>query len=147
MRWLIPPYLWVACLLAVGVVAWAAPEGGLFAPPWRWLGVPLVAGGLWLLLTASSVFKKRETNIHTFKDPDVLVTEGAFAYSRNPMYLGFLLVLAGAGVLASTAWALFPAVVFFLAAQFWYIPFEERSALARFGDSYLSYRQRVRRWL
>jgi protein-S-isoprenylcysteine O-methyltransferase Ste14 len=49
--------------------------------------------------------------------------------------------------MANALSALAPVALFFLVANFWYVPFEERAARAQFGDAYDAYRKRVRRWL
>ncbi|WP_416384449.1 methyltransferase family protein [Roseibium aggregatum] len=85
--------------------------------------------------------------MHTFRQPTRLVTSGIYALSRNPMYLGFLLMLLGVAVCTNEALNVLFAIVFFLVAQFWYIPIEERNAERTFGQPYLDYRKNVRRWL
>jgi protein-S-isoprenylcysteine O-methyltransferase Ste14 len=130
--------------MASGVVV---PVAGLGLGDLRWIGLLPAAAGLYLLKTASGAFHRVETNIHTFRDPDVLVIEGLFGLSRNPMYLGFTLLLLGAALIADAVTALLPVAAFFLAAHLWYIPFEEKAAERRFGDAYRAYRSRVRRWL
>ncbi|MDZ7668179.1 MAG: methyltransferase [Gammaproteobacteria bacterium] len=104
MRHLLPPLLFVVCLLAgvTGHLLW--PEGAWLTAPYTLLGLIPAGLGIWLLIRANALFTRAGTNIHTFRDPDVLVTEGVFRISRNPMYLGFLVLLAGAAVgLGSTA--------------------------------------------
>lgn len=144
---LIPPILAALLLLAL----WAL--GTLVAPgqtirsgaqlPWD---VPLILG-LALLIWARLHFSRHRAEIHTFKAPQDLVTDGPFRFSRNPMYLAFtLLVLAGAlGV--NSWWALIAPLLFWLAAALWYIPHEERVLKALFGADYDTYAKRVRRWI
>lgn len=143
----IPPYLFALCLLAIIAAGVFVPVAALGLDAFRWAGLLPAAAGLYLLKAASGAFRQVKTNIHTFRDPDVLVTDGTFAFTRNPMYLGFTLVLLGAALIADAVTALAPVAVFFLAAHLWYIPFEERAAEKRFGESYLAYKDRVRRWL
>ena len=64
------------------------------------------------------------TSINTFKNPDVLVTGGVFAISRNPMYPGFVLVLLGAAVIIDNAATLAMAALVFVASDLRYIRFE-----------------------
>jgi protein-S-isoprenylcysteine O-methyltransferase Ste14 len=147
MKWLLPPLLWAVCLVATVALGVLAPLAAIMPAPYQWFGVAPVLFGAWLLASASGRFHRVKTNINTFRDPNVLVTDGPFAITRNPMYLGFALVLLGAALIANAWSALAPALVFFLVANAWYIPFEERAASAQFGDAYVSYRQRVRRWV
>ncbi|MCG8527956.1 MAG: isoprenylcysteine carboxylmethyltransferase family protein, partial [Opitutales bacterium] len=79
--------------------------------------------------------------------PDILVTEGPFKFTRNPIYLGFLLVLVGFAWCFGVISVWVGPLIFLLLANFWYIPFEEKRMLKKFGESYVEYRQKVRRWL
>lgn len=87
------------------------------------------------------------TNIKTFDSPNTRVTNGWFRFSRNPMYLGFTLLLAGAAAVAGCAYAFAPPMVFVIVAARIYIPFEERAMVTTFGDAYGSYCRKVRRWI
>ena len=147
MQRLLPPMLFLPLLVVSIVVGLLAPVAGPL--PWvvRLLGIPVVAAGLVLNLGGAGLFGRVDTNIRTFDDPGLLVTEGPFRFSRNPMYLGFTLVLGGVALLVGTATAWAGAVVFFGAAHRWYIPFEERRMVATFGTAYDDYRRRVPRWV
>lgn len=96
---------------------------------------------------ARTSFKKLGTNLNTFRDPDILTTDGLFRFSRNPMYLGFLIILAGACVVLGSASPLLALLGFILLTNYWYIPIEERAMLRQFGENYLNYQNKVRRWL
>lgn len=147
MQRLLPPVLFLICLLlALGLHLWW-PVGRWLPAPYNLAGLLLVPVGLWLLISGSGRFGKARTNIHTFRDPDVLVTDGPFRISRNPMYLGFAAVLLGSALALGTVTPLIACALFLLAADRWYIPFEERACEARFGEAYRSYRARTRRWL
>ena len=91
-------------------------------------------------------FKQIATEINTFKQPNHLVDDGLFRYSRNPIYLGFTLSLFGLALLTANL-AAFDVVFFFLVVHFWYIPFEERIMEKEFGSDYINYKKQVRRWL
>jgi protein-S-isoprenylcysteine O-methyltransferase Ste14 len=143
----LPPLLVVICLAVMAILTLVAPGPRILAAPWTWLGAAVALLGLALAVSGAGLFRRLGTNIKTFDDPDLLVTSGLFRISRNPMYLGFLLLLAGVALLIGRATPVLPVLVFFLAAQFWYIPFEERAMSRRFGSDYASYRARVRRWI
>lgn len=150
MQRLLPPFLFLGLLAALAVSI------GLFGTalaPMHSTGLPygevalLLAIGLVLLVGARLQFKRHDSEIMTFKEPRGLVRDGLFRFSRNPMYLGFTLLLFAAVLAANAWWALLAPVGFMLAANFWYIPFEERAAAAAFGADYEEYRRCVRRWL
>jgi protein-S-isoprenylcysteine O-methyltransferase Ste14 len=113
----------------------------------RIAGAPLAALGIGLTVAAARVFERAGTNIVTTRDPDLLVTTGPFALTRNPMYLGFLLFLAGVALGIGTLWAAVGPVVFLVVADRWYIPFEERRGSAVFGAAFDRYCANVRRWI
>jgi protein-S-isoprenylcysteine O-methyltransferase Ste14 len=107
----------------------------------------LLPVGLILLIGARIQFKKNDSEIMTFDEPRNLVTTGFFGFSRNPMYLGFTILLLAAALYVNTACALLAPIVFFITANWWYIPYEEVAAKKAFGSDYTNYIQRVRRWI
>lgn len=110
------------------------------------MGIPLTMLGLGMSSWGSKYFAEIGTNIKTFDQPDVLVSDGLFRWSRNPMYLGFALALTGLAIgLGSLAGAFAPAI-FVLAADRWYIPFEEKQMRQTFHDQYEDYSRLVMRW-
>ncbi len=147
MQRLLPPHLFAACALVTGATGWLAPILGPVAQPLRLIGLPLLIFGVAIAVRSASLFDRLDTNITTFDDPGVLVTAGAFRFSRNPMYLGFSLALAGLAGLVGSLSALIGPAAFWLAANHWYIPFEERRMAATFGDAYSEYCAAVRRWI
>jgi protein-S-isoprenylcysteine O-methyltransferase Ste14 len=76
-----------------------------------------------------------------------LVTAGAFALSRNPIYLADTLVMIGIGLISGIAWFLLLAPLAGFLTQKLAIEPEERHLEARFGKKYRDYRKRVRRWI
>jgi protein-S-isoprenylcysteine O-methyltransferase Ste14 len=76
-----------------------------------------------------------------------LVTGGIYRYSRNPMYLALLLALAAWGLWLGNTWSLLVLPAFVLAINRLQIEPEERALAALFGEQYLAYQRKVRRWL
>lgn len=146
MERLIPPYLFASLLaltVLLRVVAPASFEIGGVGVLWI---LPVVVGVVVLSL-GHREFDRRAAEVHTFKTPHSMVTSGIFRYTRNPMYLGFLLVLLG-GMLFAHSWlALVAPLGFFAASQFWYIPHEEAKLRAVFGAQYEAYTAQTRRWI
>ena len=108
----------------------------------------LAAGGGLMVAAAASMFAAR-TTINPMKPARAskLVTGGVFRWSRNPIYLGDLLILAALAVWLGQIvnLALLPAFVAYIGR--FQIRAEERALAARFGAEYAAYRARVRRWL
>ena len=111
------------------------------------LGWPLLGGGValnaWFLKTVRSA----EVPIRTDKPVPRLTTEGPFRYTRNPSYLALAMIYAGIAVLRNSLWAilLLPPVVMVMQREV--IGREEQYLERTFGEEYLAYKARVRRWV
>jgi protein-S-isoprenylcysteine O-methyltransferase Ste14 len=147
MKKFIPPILVFICLLGMTTVNVLFHHQVKISYPFNLLGVIFILTGLSLGISVARAFKRADTQIHTFKEPRKLVTSGSFGYTRNPIYLGLTLLLTGAAFLFGTLLSFLFPVIFFLVANFWYIPFEENNMQRIFGDDYLRYKSRVRRWI
>ena len=123
----------------------SGPE--LVPSPFHWLGLPLLALGLAIAIVARKQFARARTNIYTFSEPDHLVTDGVFRFTRNPMYLGFSVALLGLSLFLGTLPAMLLAVAFVIISDRWYIAFEEAMLRGKFGERYQRYAQHTRRWL
>jgi protein-S-isoprenylcysteine O-methyltransferase Ste14 len=142
----LPPKL-VLSLLALSVALRLFVETEVTTSPWRLAaGIVTALAGLSLTLAAARHFERRRANIVTFEPPSELVVDGWFRVSRNPMYLGFAILLAGAALALGGLFTFLPAALFVGAAEAVYIPFEERAMTQAFGDDYLRYSKQVRRW-
>ena len=125
----------------------ALPVGLLF-PAWRRpIGASLMVAGCLLIAGVGWLLLRHGTEVHTFGTPRKLVTSGPFRFSRNPIYLGFLLGLLGAWIYLGSVSPVVGPLVFFWVANAWYIPFEEQKLQQAFGGAYDRYRKSVRRWL
>jgi protein-S-isoprenylcysteine O-methyltransferase Ste14 len=102
-----------------------------------------------IIVLGVASFKRAKTTINPMKpeSSSSLVISGIYKLSRNPMYLGFLLVLVGWAVLLSNALAFVfvPAFIFYM-NRFQIDP-EEKALAGKFGQEFLDYKSRVRRWL
>jgi protein-S-isoprenylcysteine O-methyltransferase Ste14 len=98
-------------------------------------------------LSAVRSFFRHKTTLIPGGVSSHLVTEGVYRFTRNPMYVGMTVVLAGAAMLfgSLTPWLLVP--LFVLAIDRDVIPFEEAVLVAAFGEEYRHYQSRVRRWI
>jgi protein-S-isoprenylcysteine O-methyltransferase Ste14 len=105
------------------------------------VGWPLI--GIGLLLVGWAV---RTVETPDGRQPTGLATTGPYAFTRNPMYVGWTALYLGLAAVLNTAWlfVVFPAVV---AACHRVVRREERSLEREFGDEYRAYRREVRRYL
>jgi protein-S-isoprenylcysteine O-methyltransferase Ste14 len=136
----------LVALIAIVAIDQVLPFSSWPPAPWNLLGlVPLVAG-IAHASVADAQFKRAGTAVRPFAQASVLVTGGAFRVSRNPMYLGLALVLAGAAVLLGSVPAFMVAPAYAAWVNGRYIVREERQLAAQFGDAYSAYRVATRRW-
>ncbi len=113
------------------------------------LATILILLGVAFSATAAVLFGQAKTTRNPLRPQasSALVQSGAYKFSRNPMYLGLLLVLLGWAAALSSAVAVVGPVVFAVYITRFQIKPEERALAALFGAEYANYRQRVRRWL
>ena len=121
--------------------------------PWQSVvSVPLLGGGLVglgfsCMMWARILFTSRNTTLFVGRPSSLLVCDGPFRFSRNPMYVGVVVFLIGLALWVGT-WPFYMAVpVSFLFLHFFHIPREERLLQELFGERYLAYSREVRRWL
>jgi len=122
-------------------VAWQLPSLALTLPWRQGLAATISAVGILFMLAGLYEFQKAKTTASS------VVTSGVYRVSRNPMYVGFLLLLIGWAIWLSHTLPFFllPAFVLYM-NRFQILP-EERALSAKFGKAYDSYQQGVRRWL
>jgi protein-S-isoprenylcysteine O-methyltransferase Ste14 len=118
----------------------------------RILGLPLIGGGVLLGGLTYRTMRRADTPIigEPFipgKPTATLITDGPFRYSRNPGYLGAAMVYAGIASLANALWAVLLLPVTLLTMRRTAIEREERYLERKFGEEYLRYKARVRRWI
>jgi protein-S-isoprenylcysteine O-methyltransferase Ste14 len=111
-----------------------------------WVG-HLVGWPLIILGAGFSTWAVIEAGEMDISSPENLVTSGPFAFSRNPMYVGWTLIYLGICFVLNSIWflILFPLVAIYI--HFVEIPNEERALDQKFGDRYREYREQVRRYL
>lgn len=143
----LPPTYFLLALMLMAGLHLVIPVRELIGWPWRLLGtVPVLIGGA-LNVLCSRLFQQRETTVKPFEESTVFIADGPFRFSRNPMYLGLILILLGIAVTLGslTPFMVLPLFLWLMTMRF-VVP-EERALAQRFGTQYLDYRQRVRRWL
>ncbi|MBY4675233.1 methyltransferase family protein [Marinobacterium arenosum] len=148
MKKLLPPILFLIFVIGMGLICWGVGSPHQIHYPYNLVGLPVIGVGLLLATAGKRLFKKLNANIMTFDEPTVLVTEGVYKYTRNPMYLGFAIAMLGFSVLMGAAISSFLlTVVFVFLTDRWYIAFEEQMMRRKFGQDYEKYCRKVRRWI
>jgi protein-S-isoprenylcysteine O-methyltransferase Ste14 len=146
-RRIIPPVYLLLALASMPLLHWFLPAFRYVHEPLSYAGIIAVVAGIFMASVSAAMFRKAGTGIEPFDDATTLVTGGFYRYSRNPMYLGMILMLAGAAFLLGSAGALVPLVIFILVIRNHFVLAEERFLEAVFGQRYLDYKAKVRRWL
>jgi protein-S-isoprenylcysteine O-methyltransferase Ste14 len=139
--------------ITVAVVMWITASLPPIWPPSSsvrlWTGVILLVIGIAIALSAVVSFRRVQTTVNPLK-PETstsLVSTGIFARTRNPMYLGMLIVLLAWAVYLASALTLLGPVAFALfITRFQIIP-EEKAMHSLFGPAFTEYSRRVRRWV
>jgi protein-S-isoprenylcysteine O-methyltransferase Ste14 len=113
----------------------------------RGLGWSLMGGGAVLNAWFLRTIRKTDVPIRTDKPVPRLTTEGPFRYSRNPSYLALAMIYAGIASLRNSLWAVLLLAPAVMVMQREVIGREERYLERTFGEEYLTYKVRVRRWV
>ncbi len=145
-----PPPLIYAGALILGLIAKrfsSLPATFLPRGLSRVFGWPLVIGGLAIGLLGFREMRRAGTNVDPYEPTTAIVTEGPYRFTRNPLYVGMTLIYGGVTTRANAlpAALLLPLILHLMRRGV--IEREERYLERKFGDEYLSYKARVRRWV
>ena len=138
-------YLLIAVIVML-TLNFVRPVTRLVPTPWNLLGLLPLGFGLWINTVADRAFHQAQTIVKPFEEPTALITDGAFAISRNPMYLGFVAILLGIGVLLRTLTPYGIVILFAFLMDRLFIQVEERNMEQKFGLVWQAYKKKVRRW-
>jgi protein-S-isoprenylcysteine O-methyltransferase Ste14 len=113
-----------------------------------WLGVAFAVAGIVLAIWAVVGFMSAETEIApTSTSNKMLVVLGPYRFTRNPMYLGLILLSFAIAFFSGRLLYFAVPVLMFLLCNGLFIPFEETKMQRQFGNQYTNYIDRVRRWI
>ena len=146
-RFIFPPVWLLFGLVAVFSCSEFYPGPRFTSLAAQAVGSAIIVVGLLLLISANGLFTKAGTEVIPFREVKTLVTSGVYRYSRNPMYLGMVLVLLGCAVTVGATTALLVPPLFMIIIEWRFIRPEEAMLRERFPESYAAYCARVRRWL
>ena len=144
-----PPAASVVAPALAGFMEWLVPLGILPAPGGAFLitGIILMALAGVLAVTGTHAFKRAKTNIDPRRPALVLVSDGPYQFTRNPMYLGMITLNLGLTLAASLDWGLLTTPILALILHYGVVLREESYLLGKFGDPYAALLKRTRRWL
>ena len=112
-----------------------------------WLGLVVAIFGILLGIAGIAEFSRAGTNVHPHQPALRIVSTGPYRLTRNPMYLGALLFLLGLALSGSMDWLLVLLVPVAAILHYGVVRREERYLTDKFGDPYLDYLARTKRWL
>lgn len=141
-----PPLIAAALLAATLILHFALPEDRSVG--WHHvIGLLLVAGGTGICFFAAAIFQARKTTKDPYGEPTEFVVQMPYTFTRNPMYLGLTIALAGFAIFFGSIVMLLAPAAFVVVIDRLIIPREEETMERLFGQQYSDYQNRVRRWL
>lgn len=142
-----PPLILVAGLAAGFLLGRLSPFATFYSsPPFRLVGLVVVAAGLALDVSAMIEMRRARTNILPHRPADRLVTTGIFRWSRNPIYLGNVIFVLGLSAIVENAWLVPVAALVALTTYRLAIRREEDHLRTRFFLQFDRYAARTGRW-
>lgn len=131
------------CMLAT----WYFGETSSQTLPLILIGVFLIGLGFLLAFNSISRFIKAKTGVVPFSESTTLITEGFYKYTRNPMYVGMNSFLLGLMLILKNPLNIIFLIIFFFIVRNMFVLKEEVQMEETFGEDYLTYKRKVRRWL
>ena len=142
-----PPLIFLSGLVVGGIISWFYPwqllPGGLAVL----FGNLLFLIGIAVIAVAFAQMRRAKTNIEPWKPTTKILEAGVYRISRNPIYLGMILVYLGISCFFNFVWFLPFLPIVLAIIHFGVILREEKYLESKFGEEYLDYQKRVRRWI
>src|SRR5215203_431623 len=143
----VPGSTLAASIITAIVIDYFFPVTTIIPFPYNLLGLLIVGLGIYSAFLSVRLLISHNTTFEASGNPSSLVTRRPYSYSRNPIYLGFLLIALGTATILSSLSAFIAPIIFFLVVNTIIIPFEENRLQKNFGIEYEKYKASVRRWL
>ncbi len=144
---ILPPMIALLAVITMIVLHMTVPLAIVMPEPFSYAGALLIATGASMIMWARRAFQTAGTPIKPLTKSTVLIRHGLYRWSRNPMYVGAILLVGGVAILLGTLAPLLVVIAFFAILQEGFVRREERLLDVTFGDTYRAYRRSVRRWL
>jgi protein-S-isoprenylcysteine O-methyltransferase Ste14 len=143
---LLPPVYFLAAIISMAALHFLLPIVRILPAAYSSSAVVILVG-MSLILWAVRLFVKAGTAIKPFEASTKMIVSGPYRWSRNPIYLGMVIILFGIGVGLGTLtpFAIVPLFVWLIQKNF--IAHEEAMLDKSFGPAYAEYKKRIRRWL
>lgn len=144
-----PPIVALLCGTGMAFIAGGLPDLDAIARGQLVAAIAIALAGLAICLAGVVSFRRAKTTVNPLKPETAssLVDTGIYRVTRNPMYLGFAMCLLGWMVYLDSVWAVAGIALFVLYIDRLQIVPEERALKALFGEAFVGYCGRVRRWV
>lgn len=143
---IIPPVFVLISLILMISFYFILPTYNWIPLPINLLGILVSFSGFVIMGKSRDLFKKYQTTLE-IKESSSLIQEGVFLKTRNPMYIGMFLLLLGIGFCFGNVFSILTPFVFLLLIHFIFILKEEQLMFEVFGQEYLEYKTKVKRWI
>ena len=144
---ILPPTYFLISILLIVIFHFTLPLYQLIFFPFNLIGLLPLLFGIVLNLKADGDFKNLGTTVKPFEKSSVLVTGGVFGLSRHPMYLGMTSILLGTSLLLGSIIPFVVVAIFAFLMEKNFIKTEEKMLHDAFGEEYLKYKKKVRKWI
>jgi protein-S-isoprenylcysteine O-methyltransferase Ste14 len=144
---LLPPTYFLFSISVVVLLGLFLPWMRIIPAQWNIIGITLLITGVIFNIAADNAFRLMGTTIKPFEESTSLVTSGLYGFTRNPMYLGFVLMLTGLALLIGRLTPFFVIPIFIVLLERRFIVHEERMLATKFGVVWQEYASRTRRWI
>ena len=142
----LPPFYLLVAVIAILVLHYFLPLKTIFVPPFSYFGIVIIFTGLAIILWCSDYFKRYNTPIRPFQESTHLIQDGIYRYTRNPIYFAMGMILFGGAMTVGSLSPFIVVPVFIIIIERAFIVKEEAFLEKIFGDEYLEYKKKVRRW-
>ena len=144
---IMPPTWLLIAIVTMLTLHFLFPVVWIIPPLWNLFGLIFLVLGMVMNLIADKAFHQVDTTVKPFEESSALVTNGIFRISRNPMYLGFVLILTGIAVLVRSLSPYLVIFAFAILIDRIYIRAEEQMMAEKFGAKWESYKATTRCWI
>jgi protein-S-isoprenylcysteine O-methyltransferase Ste14 len=142
-----PPRIAICLVLAAGLLHYLVPSQNFALPTSTTAAGVTAISGFAVMIRAWWLFKLRGTAICPTANTTVLIIDDVFSQSRNPMYLGMLMMLLALAIYVGSLPFYFAALTLFIVLNNAFCPYEEQKLVRNFGHVFTAYQSRVRRWI
>jgi protein-S-isoprenylcysteine O-methyltransferase Ste14 len=144
---LMPPTYFLFSIIVMVLLDLFIPRLRVIPGRWNYAGIILLTIGILINIAADHTFRLSGTTIKPFEESSRLVTNGLYRVSRNPMYLGFVLILTGIAFLIGSLAPFFITPLFITIIEKRFVVREEQMLAMKFGTTWRKYASRTRRWV